>query len=255
VGAVVAAGGELVELADIEPLRAAVELPERDLAVVREGLLAEVSVDAFPGVSFPGRVVRVAPFVAPDTGTFAVRVELDPDATGRLRPGLFSRVRLVVDRRDDVLVVPRRALLVDGDGDVVYVVRDGQARAAPLELGHADGDRVEVRSGVAEGDRVVVLGQDSLAPGTPVRVIGEAPAGASPPADARATAGPEGGGFGGESPPDPDRIRQVLERLKQSPGFQDRWDAAVRKDPELATDVAKQAEWLGTQRERFRGGR
>src|SRR5690606_3011156 len=122
-----------------------------------------------------GRVDRVAPVVDAGSGTFRVICAFQGD--GMLQPGMFGRFRIDYDQRADVLTIPRVALLDDEGEPAVYVARDAVAVRTPVELGHVDAGFVEVRSGLAVGDRVVVAGKAALRDGSAVQVIGgDAPA-------------------------------------------------------------------------------
>ena len=93
---------------------------------------------------------------------------------GDLQAGMFSRLAIRYDQREDALVVPRRALLEDGGEPAVFAIRDGKASRVALELGYSDGGWVEVRKGLGEGDAVVVAGKAALREGTAVQVLGDA---------------------------------------------------------------------------------
>ncbi|HXH25623.1 MAG TPA: hypothetical protein VNI78_10260, partial [Vicinamibacterales bacterium] len=88
----------------------------------------------------------------------------------RAIPGTFARGEIIVERRTGVLLVPRAAV-GGGDAPVVRVVAGGVVQVRRVALGLAQGDRIEVRSGLAEGETVVVLGPQDLAAGTAVRVV------------------------------------------------------------------------------------
>ncbi|MBJ7515472.1 MAG: efflux transporter periplasmic adaptor subunit, partial [Stenotrophomonas sp.] len=87
-----------------------------------------------------------------------------------LQPGMFGRIRIDYDQRADALVVPRLALLDDGD-PAVFRVRAGKVARVPVTLGYAEGAWVEVREGLAAGDQVVTAGKVALRDGTAVQVI------------------------------------------------------------------------------------
>ncbi|MEE8138896.1 MAG: hypothetical protein V3T81_08540, partial [Thermoanaerobaculia bacterium] len=104
--------------------------------------------------------------------------------------------------------------------DTVYVVDGGVARRREVELGFREGDRVEVLSGVVEGERVVTVGQDGLSDGTPIRVLGSGPADPDarmPTAEQDAEGAPRGGPGGGRFDPSrmsPERIERAREFLR-----------------------------------------
>jgi membrane fusion protein (multidrug efflux system) len=122
---------------------------------------------------FEGTVARVSPVVDAGTGTFRVTCEFR-DPSGRLKSGMFGRLSVVYDQRDDVLVVPREALLEDVSEPSVFVVRDGKAVRTAVRTGARSGGVVEVLDGVAEGDAVVTVGGATLRDGARVQVLGDA---------------------------------------------------------------------------------
>lgn len=160
----------LFEIADFRSLEAVLDVPERELSLLSPGFPVTVTTNALPGRDFEGEVKRISPVVNPDTGTFDVTVGV-PNEDGTLKPGLFVRARIVYDTRQGVPLIPRTALLTEDGEDSVFVVEDGQARKQELVIGYDDGQSVEVKSGLQEGQEVVTLGQSSLRDGAPVEVI------------------------------------------------------------------------------------
>ncbi|MDH7452652.1 efflux RND transporter periplasmic adaptor subunit [Luteimonas composti] len=162
----------IFRIVDTARLEATLNVPEREITKLRAGQAVELTVDALPGRRFAGEVDRVSPVVDTGSGTFRVVASFAGD--GDLQAGMFSRVAIRYDQREDALVLPRRALLEDGGEPAVFAVRDGKAARVPLELGYSDGGWVEVRKGLAEGDAVVVAGKAALREGTVVQVLGDA---------------------------------------------------------------------------------
>ena len=169
----------IMRIVDNSRLEATLNVPERELATLKAGQPVHMLVDALPGQVFEGAVDRVAPVVDAGSGTFRVICAFEGGAM--LQPGMFGRFRIDYDQRADVLTVPRLALLDDEGEPAVYVARDAVAVRTPVELGHADAGFVEIRSGLAAGDQVVVAGKAALRDGSAVQVIG-----AEPPAVAEA---------------------------------------------------------------------
>ncbi len=164
----------IFRIVDNSRLEATLNVPERELATLRPGQPVTLVADALPGKSFPGTVDRIAPVVDAGSGTFRVVSGFGEDAAG-LQPGMFGRIRIDYDQRADALVVPRLALLDDGD-PAVFRVRDGKVARVPVKVGYAEGPWVEIREGLAVGDKVVTAGKVALRDGTAVQVIGEKPA-------------------------------------------------------------------------------
>lgn len=162
---------ELFTITDLDPLIAYLHVPEREFNKLAVEQPAVVVADALPGQSFAATITRISPVVDPATGTFKVTVEV-ADNTGQLKPGMFGRVNVVYDRRAQVVVVPRSAI-VDVDTEAaVFVVEDGVARRREVKTGYSNGPNVEILEGLAGDEDIVVVGQNSLRDGGKVRVVG-----------------------------------------------------------------------------------
>ena len=172
-------------IVDNSRLEATLNAPEREIEVLKAGQAVQLAVDALPGKTFEGRIDRVSPVVDSGSGTF--RVICAFDGGGLLQPGMFGRIRINYDQRADALAIPRTALLDDGSAPAVFTVRGGKAVRTELKLGYIDGEWVEVRDGLREGDPVVVAGKAALREGSAVQVIGAGAAAAKPAATAQAT--------------------------------------------------------------------
>jgi len=129
---------------------------ERDLARLRVGQSATVSLDAFPGRRFEARVGYLYPTLDAATRSTRVRLELD-NRDGLLRPGMYAQVELATGNAQAVTTVPDSAVIDDGQRQVVLLaLGDGRFRPQPVRLGARGGDYVEVLEGVKPGERVVV---------------------------------------------------------------------------------------------------
>ncbi len=98
-------------------------------------------------------------------------VTLEVDGKNKLRPGMFASVYLEVAAHNDAVVIERDALVLDAIGDTVFIASDGIAERRQIKLGFREANRVEVLEGLSGGEQLIVLGQDGLAEGTPVRVL------------------------------------------------------------------------------------
>lgn len=161
----------IFRIVDTSRIEATLNVPERELATIKPGLPVQLMVDALPGRPFQGTVDRVAPVVDSGSGTF--RVICAFDSAQLLQPGMFGRIRIDYDQRANAMVIPRNALLDDENDPAVYVVRGNKAARVAVKLGYFDGEWVEVRSGLKQGDRVVTAGKVALREGTDVQVIGD----------------------------------------------------------------------------------
>ncbi|MBI5514035.1 MAG: efflux RND transporter periplasmic adaptor subunit [Deltaproteobacteria bacterium] len=169
-GEVTAPGAPMLSLADTTSFHVDADIDEADLGRVREGMAAEVVLDAFPTERLPGRVTELAPSVTQDlrgNRSIALRVALDPDP--RLRVGMSADVDVVVATREDAVHVPPNAVLGRGTDRAVWVVEGGVVRRRRIEVGVATWEAVEVLRGASAGDRVVVsLATEQLTDGARV---------------------------------------------------------------------------------------
>ncbi len=149
---------EIMALADLSSVWVLVDVFEQQAGWVEVGQKAEVQIPYLPGEVWDGEVEYIYPDLDPKTRTLKVRLRF-PNPGERLKPNMFTNVTLYADPKLG-LSVPREALILDGDGARVLVQRQpGQFEAVPVEPGMESGDRVEIRSGLAEGDAVVVSAQ------------------------------------------------------------------------------------------------
>lgn len=150
---------EVMSLADLSSLWLLVEVPERQSSWVAVGQVVELRLPALPGEVFEGRIDYLYPGLNARTRTLRARVQLDNPGE-RFRPDMFANVRILAGTRDDVLSVPRQALIRTGRAERVIVAEgEGRFRAVEVSSGMESGDWVEIRDGLEEGDRVVVSGQ------------------------------------------------------------------------------------------------
>lgn len=173
-GSLVSAQNRLGTLVQLDPLKLLVKVPEKDLPRYRPGLRAQVSVDARPGTTYPAQVARVHPTADPATRLFTVELRVN-NPKGALRPGMFARVRVELERREDVPILTRRAFVGGQPEGGVYVVAEGKVTHRAIRPGLLTPEGCEVLEGVQPGESVVVLGHHLLSEGSPVKVIaGEA---------------------------------------------------------------------------------
>ena len=157
---------------DLDPLVAYVHVPEKEFRKLAPGQTADVVVDALGGERFVGTISRISPTVDPQTGTFRARVEV-PDGTRHLKPGMFARVNIVYEKRENALQLPRNSIL-DADGEQsVFVIVNKKAEQRHIVTGLSNNGWIEVLDGLKGDERVVVVGQGGLKTGTAVKVVDE----------------------------------------------------------------------------------
>lgn len=147
----------LYEIADLSTVWIIANLYERDLVRVRRGTIARFETPSLPGQPLVARIELVEPRVDPDTRTARVRLEV-ANPMLRLRPGVFGDVVFELDPRE-ALLVPRDAVVDTGEQQYLFVERGGGLfEPRRVRLGGLHGSRIEVLSGIANGERVVVRG-------------------------------------------------------------------------------------------------
>ncbi len=161
-------GGLIVSVARVDVLRVFITVNERELAGIRVGKDAHIEVDALPGRSFAGKVVRVAPTLDPATRTLDAEVQLD-NRSGDLFPGMYGRGAIVVDVHPRMPVVPAGAVVLSNKQPFAFVVAGDVVHRRALTLGVDGGEWFEVKAGLAAGDEVVIAGSEGLADGMKIR--------------------------------------------------------------------------------------
>jgi membrane fusion protein, multidrug efflux system len=184
-GMIVGAGTPVCVLVDPTSFVLNIHPPEREMARLTVGQRAKVAIDSLPGDDFEASIRRINPSVDPASGTVKVQMAI-PDAIRKeLRESAFAKVRLVMETREDVLLLPKDAVLEENARKYAYVVEEVtpgedetaetsepglQARRVEVQTGLEDSNRVEILSGIDEGTLVVTLGQKNLKEDTWVRL-------------------------------------------------------------------------------------
>lgn len=164
-------GDAIVRLEDRSVLLVQLQVPERLLPSLRQNQSFSAFVGGETGPSITGMIDYVSPAVDQDTRTVAVRGRFD-NREGKLVPGQFLEVHLVLGEHEDIVLVPEDCILGQIAGDYVFRVKNGTAEMVRVELGIRANGGAEVRNGLAVGDKVVIRGQFKLEDGTPVRLAG-----------------------------------------------------------------------------------
>jgi len=171
VGSTVTASSSIVELGDVTDIEAEAMIPERYVGVLKVGLKAAVTFEAYPGESFPATVTRVSPVVDATSRTKTIRLSFDR-ADPRIDAGMFAKIRLDTVAYADRLTVTEGAVLSDSTGSYVFVVNaDGTASKRAVTTGASVDELVELASGVSEGELVVIEGASVLSDGAAVKDI------------------------------------------------------------------------------------
>ena len=161
----------LVTLMDFSRLRVQVFVPEAEVPFIKEGLPVQVTLEELPGRNFSGAVTRFAYALDEGTKTMLTEIEL-PNPTRELRPGMYASVKLEVERKQDALLLPVSAVLMEKGGAFVFRVADGKAEKTSVQIGFNDGVNVEIAAGVAADAPVIVAGTQALNDGQAVTAAG-----------------------------------------------------------------------------------
>jgi len=173
VGDGVEPGASLFRLADLSTLWASVRIYEKDLAAVRPGVEAILRTQAFPGEEFRGRLVLIGAVMDERTRTVEGRVEVR-NASERLKPGMYVEASIACGEKRRALVIPESAPQEFQSRSVVFVqTSPGVFELRLIETGERTGGRVEILSGLAEGDKVVTSGSFLLKSEMLKKTLGE----------------------------------------------------------------------------------
>ncbi|MGK9230594.1 efflux RND transporter periplasmic adaptor subunit [Inquilinus limosus] len=176
-GALVSPGTAIVTLDDLSRVKVDFNLPEVLLPRLAPGVALEVHSDAYPDRAFTATITSVDTRIDPATRSVTTVAEID-NRDRLLRPGMFMMVRVQLSTDPKALLVPEQALVPQGARQFVYVVVDGRAVRREVTLGTRLRGAVQILSGLAAGEAVVVEGTQRLRDGLPVEVQTAAPAGA-----------------------------------------------------------------------------
>ncbi|MDW2980483.1 efflux RND transporter periplasmic adaptor subunit [Rhodanobacter sp. KK11] len=155
--ATVAKDAQLLSVIDLSALQVEMQVPEsfaRDLGI---GMAGEISGN---GHTWKGLVSAISPEVV--NGQVAARLRFDGDTPKQLRQNQRLSVRVLLDKRDNVLTVQRGSFVDESGGSYAYLVKDGIAKKTPIRVGASSIDKVEILDGLKEGDRIVISGTDSF---------------------------------------------------------------------------------------------
>lgn len=167
-----AAGTALCLVIEGGPIRATLRVPDPDLRSVRPGMEALLTVPNVEGKTFAGTVTHVAPFIESETRTGEIQAEFIDEGSSLLS-GMYGDVTIVLDKQEGALVIPPAALLYEEvtKKPYVFIITGDRAVKKAVETGITGTDRVQILTGIAAGDRVVVTGKENLSDGTPAVVV------------------------------------------------------------------------------------
>ncbi len=165
-------GQAILVLTQLDVLKAHVNIPETYFPLVKQGMKVMLQSDIYPGETFPGTIEIVYPTIDPTTHTFQVKLRI-PNASERLRPGMYVRTTLSLGRVETIVVPYQAVLKLQGANDRYVFLNDGgKAKRVPVQLGQRFDDQIEILSDeIKDGDELVVGGQARLVGGVKLQVV------------------------------------------------------------------------------------
>lgn len=167
-GAYLDVGQDIVNLEVLDPLKVDFRIPQKAVSQIRLGQTVELSLDAYPGERFKGEIFAVNPRLDEAGRSQSIRAHVD-NADGRLSPGQFVRVSVILAERPDALVIPEEAVMPVGERLLVNLVVDGQVELREVKLGKRFDGQVEVREGLTGDETVISAGWQKVRAGSAVR--------------------------------------------------------------------------------------
>ncbi|MVW77116.1 efflux RND transporter periplasmic adaptor subunit [Pseudomonas xionganensis] len=161
-------GQDIVNLEVLDPLKVDFRIPQKAVSQIRLGQAIEISLDAYPGERFVGEIFAINPRLDEAGRSQAIRAHID-NADGRLNPGQFVRVSVILAERANALVIPEEAVMPVGEQLLVNLVVDGQVELREVRLGKRFDGQVEVREGLNGDESVISAGWQKVRAGMPVR--------------------------------------------------------------------------------------
>jgi len=159
----------LLTLMDYRRVRVQVFVPEAEVPFIKNGVPAQLTLEELPGRTFPGAVTRFAHALDEATKTMLTELEM-PNPSGDLRPGAYASVRLEVQRKEDALLVPVQALVVEKAGSSLFTVANGKAKKTPVQTGFNDGVNVEILEAKLD-QPVILVSKQTLTDGQSITVM------------------------------------------------------------------------------------
>ncbi len=167
-GEYVATTNKVATIVRTNPLRMKIDIPEQALNEVKVGQSVSLSVSAFADRTFNGRVARISPSVTATSRTLTVEAEVD-NRDNLLKPGQFATVRILLPQSAPAVLVPARAVHTESGASRLFVIKDGHAQQRLVQIGQTEGDLIEIKGGITEGETVATSNVERLSDGMAVR--------------------------------------------------------------------------------------
>jgi RND family efflux transporter MFP subunit len=168
VGEYLATTTKVATIVRTNPLRMKIDIPEQAIPDVKTGESVSLTTSAWPDRSFNGHIARISPNVTPTSRTLQVEAEIE-NSSGALKPGQFATVRILLPRTEPAILVPAKAVRTEAGVSRLFVLKDGKVEQRLVQLGQAEGDLVEIKTGLKTDEQVATSNVDQLSDGATVR--------------------------------------------------------------------------------------
>jgi len=163
-------GTPILRIVNMDQVKVVVNVIERDFSKIKLNQKARISVEAYPDEAFAGKIALISPTIDRTTRTASVEIII-PNRDHRLKPGMFAQVDIIIRQKNDAILIPTYAVIEQSEMRKVFTLVNGKANLELIELGADQGELVEIRSGLKEGDTLIVAGHHRISSGETVRVI------------------------------------------------------------------------------------
>jgi RND family efflux transporter MFP subunit len=154
---------------DLSEVKMVMNVIEKEFVHLQKGQPVKITVTAFPGRTFQGRIAIITPALDLQSRTAEIQISI-PNPGYILNPGMFGRVEIPLRSNPQATLIPIQALISEEDKDFVYLLKDGKAYRRPIQKGIVKDTFVEIIRGLNPGDQVVTAGQEFLQNEMPVRL-------------------------------------------------------------------------------------
>jgi len=169
VGSNVSAKQAIFEIADLRQLIIKSAVSEEYVSKIKIGQSAKVKIHSIGNNILPGKISVITPGIRPESRTADIEVSIPQDS--RIRPGMTVSIEIITEQKQNVLVVPQDILIVKPNGEkYVFIVKNNIAKIVKVETGIESNTEIEIISGLNEGDKVVIKGQENLKDGVKVKL-------------------------------------------------------------------------------------
>ena len=169
-GVKMAQNQEVLQLMSYQKMVMDLMLPESQIAKVSQNQQAQITNYALPNDTLIGALKEISPAIDVDSRTFKGRVYIS-NPKAKLRPGMFVKADIVIDKKDSVIVIPKDVILVRDYGKVVFVARGDEARERKIETGMEHEDKIEVVDGLRVEERLIIKGFETLKDRSKIKVL------------------------------------------------------------------------------------